>query len=128
MWQTVLENLIPLVFAIFTPVILLLVNKALQAMAKRWHLEGVLQYEDKVDELVLKGIKAVEQKSLSALKGDGDKTAGQAKLDEAMKFVNAQLVHMNLPEKASTELSMLIESKLFDGAKEKAALPAGEGA
>ena len=60
-------------------------------MAKRWHLESVLQYEDKVDDLILKGIKAVEQKSLAALKKDSDKTAGEAKLDEAMKFVNAQL-------------------------------------
>jgi hypothetical protein len=129
MWQTVLENLIPLVFAIFTPVILLLVNRALQAMAKRWHLESVLQYEDKVDELILKGIKAVEQKSLKALKKDADKTAGEAKLADAMQFVNAQLNHMKLPEKASKELEMLIESKLFDGAKEKPALPAAvEGA
>lgn len=128
MWQTVLENLIPLVFAIITPVILLLVNKALQAAAKKWHLEGVLKYDDKVDELVLKGIKAVEQKSIAALKKDSDKTDGEKKLAEAMEFVNAQLNAMKLPEKASKELEMLIESKLFDGAKEKPALPAGEGA
>jgi len=124
MWQTVLENLIPLVFTIVTPAILLLVNKALQVMSEKWHLESVLKYEDKVDELILKGIKAVEQKSIAALRKDDDKTAGQAKLDEAMRFVNAQLAHMELPGKASSELSMLIESKLFDGAKEKAYLPA----
>jgi hypothetical protein len=125
MWQTVLENLIPLVFAVFTPVILLLVNKALRAMAKKWDMESMLQYEDKVDELILKGIKAVEQKSISALKKDEDKTEGQAKLAEAMQFVNAQLNHMKLPEKASKELEMLIESKLFDGAKEKPAVVEG---
>lgn len=126
MWQTVLENLIPLVFAIISPAILLLVNKAMQAAAKKWHLESALKYDDKVDELVLKGIKAVEQKSLAALKKDEDKTEGQKKLDEAMKFVNAQLNAMKLPEKATKELEMLIESKLFDGAKEKAALPVAE--
>jgi len=119
MWQTVLENLIPLVFAIFTPVILLLVNKAMQAAATKWHLESALKYDDKVDELILKGIKAVEQKSLKAVKKDADKTAGEAKLADAMQFVNAQLNAMKLPEKASRELEMLIESKLFDGAKEK---------
>ena len=130
MWQTVLENLIPLVFAIITPVILFLVNKAMQAAAKKWHLESALKYDDKVDELVLKGIKAVEQKSLAALRKDeAAKTEGQKKLAEAMQFVNAQLNAMKLPEKASKELEMLIESKLFDGAKEKPALPpAGEGA
>jgi len=119
MWKTVLENLIPLVFAVLTPVVLLLVNRAMQAAAKKWHLESALKYDDKVDELVLKGIKAVEQKSLKAVKSDAEKTGGQQKLDEAMKFVNAQLNAMKLPEKATSELSMLIESKLFDGAKVK---------
>ena len=126
MWQTVLENLIPLVFAVITPVILLLVNKAMQAAAKKWHLESALKYDDKVDELVLKGIKAVEQKSLSALRKDAEKTEGQKKLADAMQFVNAQLNAMKLPEKASKELEMLIESKLFDGAKVKPVLPAAE--
>jgi len=123
MWKTVLENLIPLVFAVLTPVVLLLVNRMLQAAAEKWHLEGALKYDDKVDDLILKGIKAVEQKSLAAVKTDGEKSAGQQKLAEAMSFVNAQLIAMKLPEKASSELSMLIESKLFDGAKVKPALP-----
>lgn len=129
MWQTVLENLIPLLFTLVTPIVLMLVNRSLKALAKKWDLEDALKYDDKVDELVLKGIKAVEQKSLSALKKGGEKTPGQQKLDDAMKFVNAQLNAMNLPKKGGDELSMLIESKLFDGAKEKALPPAeGEGA
>ena len=119
MWQTVLENLIPTIFVIITPVITLLVSMLLRRLAKKWHMEGALQYDQKVDELVLKGIKAVEQKSLSAVRKGGEMTAGQKKLDEAMKFVNAQLAAMKLPEKAATELSMLIESHLFDGAKAK---------
>lgn len=126
MWQTALENLIPLVFAILTPVVLLLVNKGLQLAAKKWDLQSALMHSDKVDELILKGIKAVEQKSLAAVKKGGEKTPGQQKLDDAMKFVNAQLAAMKLPEKASNELAMLIESKLFDGAKKKPALPETE--
>ncbi|HUV14318.1 MAG TPA: hypothetical protein VMY18_11800 [Acidobacteriota bacterium] len=119
MWQTVLENLIPTMFLIITPVAVMLVNRMLQKLAKRWHMEGALQYDQKVDELILKGIKAVENKSLSAVKKGGEMTPGEKKLDEAMKFVNAQLMAMKLPEKAATELSMLIESHLFDGAKVK---------
>jgi hypothetical protein len=125
MWQTVLENLIPTIFVIITPVITLFVSLLLRRLAKKWHLEGALKYDEKVDELVLKGIKAVENKSLSAVKKGGEMTPGQKKLDEAMKFVNAQLMAMKLPEKAATELSMLIESKLFDGAKAK---PLADGA
>jgi len=119
MWQTVLENLIPTIFVIITPVLTLLVSLLLRRLAKKWHMEGALQYDEKVDELILKGIKAVENKSLAAVKKGGEMTPGQKKLDEAMKFVNAQLIAMKLPEKAASELSMLIESHLFDGAKAK---------
>jgi hypothetical protein len=119
MWQTVLENLIPTIFVIVTPVITLFVSMLLRRLAKKWHMEGALKYDEKVDELVLKGIKAVENKSLAAVKKGGEMTPGQKKLDEAMKFVNAQLIAMKLPEKAAAELSMLIESHLFDGAKAK---------
>lgn len=120
MWQTALENLLPLAVTILTPVLMLLVNKGLNMMAKKWNLQSALVYEDKVDELILKGIKAAEQKSLAALKKGGERTPGEKKLDDAMKFVNAQLRALKLDEKASNELSMLVESKLFDGAKEKA--------
>jgi phosphate/sulfate permease len=119
MWQVVAENMIPIVFMIITPVVSLFVAMLLRKLAKKWHLESALQYEDKVDELVIKGIKAVEQKSLSAVKKGGDMTPGEKKLDEAMKFVNAQLMAMKLPQKAADELKMLIESKIFDGVKEK---------
>ena len=118
MWQTVVENMIPVIFMIITPVATLFVSLLLRRLAKKWHLEGALQYDQKVDELVVKGIKAVEQKSLAAVRKGRDMTPGEKKLDEAMKFVNAQLVAMKLPEKATTELSMLIESKLFDGVRE----------
>lgn len=125
MWQTVVENMIPVIFMIITPVATLFVSLLLRKLAKKWHLEGALQYDQKVDELVIKGIKAVEQKSMAAVKKGRDMTPGEKKLDEAMKFVNAQLVAMKLPEKAASELSMLIESKLFDGVRDKPAeLPA----
>jgi hypothetical protein len=119
MWQTVLENLIPTIFVVVTPVLTMFVSVLLRRLAKKWHMEGALKYDDKVDELVIKGIKAVEQKSLTAVRRGGEMTDGQKKLDEAMKFVNAQLVAMKLPQKAATELSMLVESRLFDGAKAK---------
>jgi hypothetical protein len=117
MWQTVLENLIPTIFVVITPVLVLIVNNLLKKLATKWHLEAALQYDDKIDELVLKGIKAAEQKSLAAVAKGGDMTPGEKKLDLAMKFVNAQLAAMNLPQKASDELSMLVEAHLFDGAK-----------
>ena len=114
MGKVILENLIPLVFSVATPVILVLVHLALSKLAKKWHLEQALTYEDKVDDLILKGIKAAEKKSLNAVKASGDPTPGEKKLDDVMKFVNAQLKALKLDEKASTELVNLIESKLYD--------------
>lgn len=119
MWQVVAENMIPVIFMIITPVITLFVSMLLRKLAKKWHMEDALKYDEKVDELVLKGIKAVEQKSLAAVKKGGEMTPGEKKLDEALKFVNAQLTAMKLPQKASDELKMLIEAKLFDGVKDK---------
>lgn len=117
MWQIVLANLIPTMFVILTPVALVIVNGLVKKLASKWHMEAALAYDDKIDELVLKGIKAAEQKSLTAVAKGGDMTPGQQKLDQAMKFVNSQLVAMNLPQKASDELSMLVEAHIFDGAK-----------
>lgn len=108
-----------MIFMIITPVVVLMVSMLLRKLAKKWDMESVLQYEQKVDELVLKGIKAVEKMSISAVKKGGELTPGEKKLDEAMKFVNAQLVALKLPEKAAEELKMLIEAKLFDGGDAK---------
>ena len=119
MWKIVLENLIPILFTIITPVLLVLVNGLIKAAAKKWHLDWALNYETKIDELVIAGIKAVEKKSLSAVKSGGPKTSGEQKLKDVIDFVNAQLKANTLPEKAGAELSMLVESKLFDGVEKK---------
>jgi hypothetical protein len=128
MWHTVLENLIPLVFTVLTPVLLVLVHYGLRLLAKKWGLEQVLVYEDKVDELVLKGIKAAEQKSLTAVKKGGDPTPGEQKLDDVLKFVNAQLKALGLDQKAADELKMLVESKLYDEKPSQPELPAADPA
>jgi hypothetical protein len=129
MGMIILENLIPLLFALATPILLMLASGLMKAAAKKWNLESALTYEGKVVGLVLKGIKAAEKKSMSAIKKAGDKneakTPGEEKLAMTMEFVNNTLTANNLPEKGGKELAMLIESALFDGAKEK---PAAEPA
>ena len=119
MWKIVLENLIPLIVAVLTPVLLVLARGLLQAAAKKWHLDWALKYEDKVDDLVVKGIKAVEKKALSAAKANQPKTTSEKKLEEVVVWVNSQLKVNNLPEKAGNELAMIVESKLFDGVEKQ---------
>jgi hypothetical protein len=123
MGMIILENLLPLLVVVLTPVLLMLTRGLMQAAAKKWHLEGVLKYEEKVEALVLKGIKGAEKKAMNAIKNadDGEEeTANEAKLKMAMDFVNATLKANGLPEKGGDELAMLIESKIFDGAKKAA--------
>lgn len=118
MGEVILENLIPLVFTVITPVLLMFVNRGLTIMAKRWNLDEALVYQDQIDDLILKGIKAAEKKSLNAVKKGGEVTPGEEKLGSVLKFVNAQLEGMGLPQKAATELETLVEAKLFDGVKD----------
>ena len=121
MWQTVFENVFPVVVTIMTPPILVIVGRLMHKLASKWHLESLLVYETKVDELVVKGIQAVENKSMAAVAKGGEPTPGEQKLDAAMKFVNAQLDALGLPQKASNELSMLVEAHLFKGASDQPA-------
>jgi hypothetical protein len=123
MWQVVLEQFLPVFFMIITPPATIFVGLLFRKLAKKWHLEAALTYEDKVDELVIKGIQAAEQKSLAAVRKGGEKTPNEKKLEEALKFVNSQLSSLKLPQKASDQLSYLIEAHLFAGAKDRA-LPA----
>ena len=122
MGMIILENLLPLFVVVLTPVLLMLTRGLMQAAAKKWHLESALKYEEKVEALVLRGIKGAEKKAMNAIKAadDGEdkaETENEAKLKMAMDFVNATLLANGLPEKGGDELAMLIESKIFDGAK-----------
>lgn len=119
MWQTVFENVFPLVVTIATPAILVVVGRLMHKLASKWHLDSLLVYENKVDELVVKGIQAVENKSMAVVAKGGSATPGEQKLDAAMKFVNSQLDALGLPQKAASELSMLVEAHLFNGASDQ---------
>ena len=119
MWQVVVEQFLPVFFMIVTPPATVFVGLLFKRLAKKWHLEAALVYEDKVDELVIKGIKAAEQKSLAAVKKGGEKTPNEKKLEEALQFVNSQLASLKLPQKAADQLSNLIEAHLYAGAKDK---------
>lgn len=127
MWKVVLEQFLPVFFMIITPPATVFVGLLFRKLAKKWHLESAMAYEGKVDELVIKGIQAAEQKSLAAVKKGGEKTPNEKKLEEALKFVNSQLTSLKLPQKAADQLSYLIEAHLYAGAKGKQpALPASD--
>ena len=119
MWHTIITNIILFMFAIITPAAAFIGNGVVKRISSRWRMDSALKYDNKIDELILKGIKAVEQKSMVLAANGQDVIPGSKKLDQAVKFVNSQLVDMKLPQKSENELSMLVDAHLFDGAKAK---------
>lgn len=112
-WKTILENLIPLLVTIVTPVLLALVHQLLSAIAKKYQMDALLVYEEKIKELVEQGILAAEKSVLNALKANGTKATSEEKLQSVVEYVNARLKELKLPEKSVPQLSKLIEARLM---------------
>jgi hypothetical protein len=115
MWDLVLKNLIPIVFVIATPVVLVMVRGLVTLVAKKLHMEWLLNYEGQVEHWVEMGIEAIEKKSLNAVKSGGMATPNEVKMQAVIDFVTSQLNQHNLPVKAADALANLVEHKLFGG-------------
>lgn len=113
MWQVILSNLIPIVFAFATPMVLILARELFKALAKKFHLDAALAYEDKVEQWISMGMDAAEKKSLNAIKAGQPKTPGEQKLADVIKFVNDQLVQHDLPQKAADAVGKIVDAKLM---------------
>jgi hypothetical protein len=112
MLKMILENLIPIVFTIATPVVLVLARDLFTALAKKFHLDAAMAYEDKVQDLVTKGILAAEKASQNAVKAGKPKTPSEQKLKSVIDFVNTELAQHNLEQKAGDSLSKLVDATL----------------
>jgi len=113
-WRIVLENLIPILFAIVTPLLVVLGRDLLAAIAKKYKLQVALEYEDKVESWVQMGINAAEKASLNALKSGNKPTPGEEKLKSVVEFVNAQLMAHSLPQKGGEAIAKLVDAKLME--------------
>lgn len=114
MLDVVIENVLPLLVIVCTPILLMMARGLMKKMAEKLHLEGMLVYQDKIDDLVTKGIQAAEQKALNAVKDDGTRTTGAQKLDSVLEFVTKEMNDLGLPEKAADQLKTIVESKVFE--------------
>lgn len=123
MFSLILSHLIPLVFVIATPVLLLFSKKLIDVLAHKIHLDGVMMYDDQVGALIERGIQAVENKSLAALRGGAPATPGQQKLEGVLNFVQSELDSHGLPKKAGEALKTMVEAQLFGGAAAPAPTP-----
>jgi hypothetical protein len=115
MFQTIMTAVIPVLAVVIVGFVLNIIRFLSSRLAAKYHLQWMLSYESKVEELVTTGIKAVENVSLNAVKLGRDPTPGEQKLKDVLEFVTNTLAANKLPEKAGTELAILVESKLFSG-------------
>lgn len=111
--KTILDNLIPLILTIVAPAIALLLNKLIGAVLSKWHLDGVLSYEAKVNDLVSQGVLAVEKLSINAINAKLPDMKNEDKVKTVVDFVNKQLADHGLTQKAADDLKMYVESKLM---------------
>ena len=112
-WKLILENLIPLVFAIIAPVVMVLVRHLVMALAKKFQIESAMTYENKIEDWVQMGIDAAEKASLNVVKTGGAKTPGQEKLQFVIDFVTAQINQHKLPQKAAKEIAKIVDARLM---------------
>lgn len=112
MGKMILENLIPILFAIATPVLLVMARHLIEGLAKKLHLENVLVYDHKVEDLVTKGILAAEKASQNAVKAGGEPTPGEQKLKSVIDFVNGELAQHDLVGKGGDALAKLVDAQL----------------
>jgi len=110
--KIVLENLVPLVVAIATPIIMLFVRRLIKKMEEKWNFQIDQDKARHIEELISAAIGYAEEKARSALKVGG-LTEGQEKLDNAMKFVTGEIERFGLDKLASEKLMELIEARLF---------------
>lgn len=110
--KMILENLIPIVVTVLTPILLVLVRDLIKMAAKKWHMDAVLAYEGKVEELVMMGIAAAEKSSLNAVKSGKPATPGEEKLASVIQFVNSELAQHNLSQKGGDALAKMVDAKL----------------
>ena len=110
--KIILENLLPLVVAILTPIIMVLVRKIINKMEEKWNFQMDQDKKQRVEELVAMAIGFAEEKARAALKVGG-MTEGQKKLDNAMKFLTGEIKRFGLDAMAAEQLTELIEAKLF---------------
>jgi hypothetical protein len=108
---TILDNLIPIVFAILTPILALLARALIRWLQEKLDFEVDIEKENKLLELVMDGIAYAEEQSKKAIKEDKKLPSGD-KLRLAIEYVSDRIEELGLPKLAGDKLAKMIESRL----------------
>lgn len=130
------ELVIPLVALVLTPIVVGLVNRAIQAFERRTDLEFTKAQEQQFEKIAREAVHFAEEQSSKAASGeksDFGKMSGKEKMEAALSYAEKRLKSTGLNKKldqGADHLAEIIESKLFEerlkhGDKESPA-PKGE--
>jgi hypothetical protein len=113
-FKIVLENLLPFIFLLATPILLLLAKRLVKYLEEKLHFDMSDAQEAKLNEVLTGAIAFSEEKALQALKTDpATLPDGAKKLDAALEFAMAEIKRLGLDVLAAQKLKDLIEAKLF---------------
>jgi hypothetical protein len=111
--KVILENLLPVVVALVTPILLILAKKAIQAIEARYDLDVSATQEQAIYDALREGICWAEEKAQSRLKASSQPTSASAKLDAALDYTLGQIERLGLPAIARERLAQMLEARLF---------------
>lgn len=114
MLETVLENIIPIVVSLVLPAITVIANRLVNALAERYDIDIGKEYEERIDNLVRRAIKAVEKRAMAALNRGDEVPSSAEKLEQAIQYVSSELEDLGLKDFARDRIANRIESALFD--------------
>jgi len=111
--KVILENLLPVVVALVTPILLLLAKKAIQAIEARYDLDVITTQEQAIYDALREGISWAEERAQARLKASQQPTPSSAKLDAALDYTIGQIERLGLPAIARERLAQMLEARLF---------------
>lgn len=108
----ILENVLPVLFLIFTPLLGVLGSWLLLKLKQKTGLSISAEQEKMLDGAIEKGVGFAEQWALNKSKVPADAPDGAQKLDKALEFISDFTKKQGLQDKAKDELVKLIEARL----------------
>jgi len=113
-FKVVMENILPVLFTILTPILILLVKRLIVYLEKKWDFKMTAEQQTKLDDLLEDAIAFAEEKAMQAVRTDPATIPdGAKKLDLAFGFAVEQIERLGLDKMAEEALRKLIESRLF---------------
>lgn len=112
LWQSIISELIMVVFALATPVLLVLLTKLVRVARDKWGVDVSAAHEQLIMGVVKQGLAYAEEQSRKALKEGKPPKTGDEKKIEAVRFISSKLESLGVVSWGAEKLGELVESAL----------------